>query len=88
MSTGPTNYYLLIYEAAAADLQVEEYGSDGPAAAAEYTKREHLYWDRPDVEVVLVGADSLETIKKTHAHYFAASVQSLLGDLERDLTAA
>jgi len=85
MSTGPTNYYLLIYEAATADLQVEEY-SDGPAAAAEYTKREHLYWDRPDVEVVLVGADSLETIKKTHSHYFAASVQSLLGDL--NLTAA
>lgn len=88
MNTGSTNYYLLVYEPATSKLQVDDLGSDETAAAMEYTKREHLYRDRPDVEVVLVGADSLETIKKTHSHYFAASVASLLGELEADLTAA
>jgi len=28
--------------------------------------------DEPQVEIVLVGADSIETIRQTHGHYFSA----------------
>lgn len=38
--------------------------------------------------MVLIGADSLDTVKKTHSHYFSESAESLLSDLEQRLTAA
>ena len=37
----------------------------------------------------MVGADSIDTVRKTHSHYFATSVTSdLVADLERDLSEA
>jgi hypothetical protein len=30
----------------------------------------------PDCEIVLVGADSLETLQTTHAHYFGDRMES------------
>ena len=36
----------------------------------------------------MVGADSIDTVRKTHSHDFATSVTSdLVADLERDLSA-
>jgi hypothetical protein len=80
--TESTNYFLLVYDVSTAGLQVEEYGSDGPTAATEYSLRERQYRDRPEIEVVLVGADSLETVKKTHSHYFSVPTESLLAGLK------
>ncbi|MHB8692483.1 MAG: hypothetical protein ACYDHH_14685 [Solirubrobacteraceae bacterium] len=80
-----SNYYLLIYEAATRRLQIEDFGAESAAAASTYSIREREYRDKPDIEVVLVGADSLETVKKTHSHYFATSTESLLLDLESAL---
>jgi len=85
--TESTNYFLLVYDVSTAGVQVEEYGSDGAAAAAEYSLREHKYRDRPEIEVVLVGADSLETVKKTHSHYFSVPTESLLAGLKSDQAA-
>jgi hypothetical protein len=85
MSTEPTNYFLLVYKSQGAELQIEELGADDAAAAEAYTRREHEYRDHPEIEVVLVGADSLDTVRKTHSHYFAGSSHDLLGDLEREL---
>jgi hypothetical protein len=38
--------------------------------AEEYAKRERENRGNRDLEIVLVGADSLETLKTTHGHYF------------------
>jgi hypothetical protein len=54
------------------------------AATAAYQESEAEYRDSSDVEIVLIGADSIETIQRTHGHYFAS-----VGDrLARYLTPA
>ena len=88
MTTGPTNYFLLVYHLDTREVHVEDFGADENAAADTYTAREHEYRDEPTVEVVMVGADSIDTVRKTHSHYFATSVTSdLVAELERDLSA-
>jgi hypothetical protein len=36
-----------------------------------HAEAEQTYRGRDDVEVVLLGADSIDTIKKTHSSYFS-----------------
>jgi len=67
----PLRHFLLIYDLSAGHLVEQlDLGEDGEAAAAEYSRREAEYRDRDGFEIVLVGADSIETIRQTHAHYF------------------
>ena len=47
--------------------------ADGTVAARAYTQMERAYRGQSRVEIVLVGADTIETIMRTHGHYFAAS---------------
>lgn len=65
-------HYLLVYDLVAQRLVRQKEFSDGDEAAMEYATLEREYKDRDDLEIVLVGADSIETIKRTHAHYFDA----------------
>lgn len=67
MSIGVT-HFLLIYDAKRRSLRWEDLGHDAEAAAARYSEVEEDLSD--GYEVVLIGADSLETIRTTHAHYF------------------
>jgi len=71
MSTTDIRHFLVVYDIAAREANVEHYGSDYDAALAAYAQAEQLYRGRDDVEVVLLGADSLDTIKKTHSSYFS-----------------
>jgi hypothetical protein len=87
MSPDASNYFLLIYNQSTGELAVEEFGDSPELAAAEYGRRERSYGDRSEIEVVLVGADSLETIKKTHSHYFRPTPESLRSGIEESLTA-
>ncbi len=84
--TEQTTYYLLVHRVAPHALDVESF-RDEAAAAAAYSVREHEHRDDADVEVVLVGADSLETVRQTHSHYFAET-GDVMADVERELAAA
>jgi hypothetical protein len=65
------NHFLLLYDVRhQALLDALPFGEDGDAAAAAYAEKEQVYRDRDDVEIVLLGADSLDTLRKTHPHYF------------------
>ncbi|MDA0184113.1 hypothetical protein OJ997_27640 [Solirubrobacter phytolaccae] len=44
--------------------------ADSAAAGRAYVHAERKNAGDPDREIVLVGADSLATLKMTHAHYF------------------
>jgi hypothetical protein len=68
----PLRHFLLVYDLAAQRLIKQQEFSDGNEAAAAYAALEGDYKGREDFEIVLVGADSIETIKRTHAHYFDA----------------
>jgi len=85
MSQGPTNYFILTYDLSTREVHVEEWHGDDVGAAAGYTEREREMRERKDIEVVLVGADSLDTVKRTHSHYFPTTTEDLLAELLREL---
>ena len=39
-----------------------------------YAATEEEYRDRRAIEIVLIGSDSIETVRMTHANYFDGSV--------------
>lgn len=50
--------------------EVREFGTDTEAALAAYADAERTYRDSDWMPVVLIGSDSLETVRITHANYF------------------
>ena len=73
----PERYFILIYNIPSRALEIHEFESDYEAAADAYTDFEAEHRGDRSVEVVLVGADSIDTIKKTHSHYFAERADDL-----------
>lgn len=67
----PLHQFLLIYNASTQRLiEANDLGDNTTGAVAAYADCEQRYRGNKDIEVVLIGSDSLETIKKTHGHYF------------------
>jgi hypothetical protein len=64
-------HYLLIYDLRAGRLLETRAFESADEASAAYSKAERQHLDQPDIEIVLIGADSLDTIRRTHGHYFA-----------------
>lgn len=68
----PLNHFLLIYDVQKqALLKAIDMGTDGAAAVEEYARLEDEYRAQNEIEIVLIGADSIETVKHTHSQYFA-----------------
>lgn len=65
-------HYLLVYDHEAERLVSSQEFKDAGAATVAYSKAEQLHAYSNKLEIVLVGSDSIETIKRTHGHYFAA----------------
>jgi len=68
--TAPTIYFLIIFDHKTEHLaQILEF-EDMNEALAAYGRREEEFSDESSTEVVLLGSDSLESVKKTHSLYF------------------
>lgn len=68
-------HFLIVFDHQAAKmLELREFGENSDAAVAAYAAKEEELRDHQDVEIVLIGSDSLETVKLTHANYFDGSV--------------
>jgi hypothetical protein len=63
-------HFLLVYDLKEQRLILEQPFKDAGAAARAYAACELQYRGDRDVEIVLVGADSIETIRLTHGNYF------------------
>jgi len=63
-------HFLLAYDHAREKLVYTREFSDAAEAAEEYTRLEQRHRDDTQLEIVLLGADSIETIKMTHGNYF------------------
>jgi hypothetical protein len=73
------HHYLVIYDIPSGKARVREFGDDYDAAIEAYNAIEREYHDREDLDIVLLGADSLDTIARTHSSYFETeSFESLL----------
>jgi len=68
-------HFLLVFDHDEGKL-VEDYafGNDSDAAVTAYAAKESEYQGRPSIEIVLIGSDSLETVRLTHANYFDGTV--------------
>ena len=72
MNVDDIRHFLVIYDVRAAKATVEEF-DDYDAALSAYEKIEKEHFDRDDLDIVLLGADSLETIKRTRSSYFSTT---------------
>ena len=70
---GAMVHFLLVFDHSQGRLVRCEKFSEGKKAAAAYGTAETEFQSNDDLEIVLVGADSIETIYKTHGHYFDES---------------
>ncbi len=71
MTDKPIEHFLLVFDHDKGRLvDRQDFGVDGSAALAAYAAKEAEYRERPRIEVVLVGSDSIETVRRTHANYF------------------
>jgi hypothetical protein len=63
-------HFLVTRDVAHQETTVVELGTDYEAAQDAYQAAEQRARGRRDLDVVLLSADSLETIKLTHSSYF------------------
>ncbi len=64
-------HFLLVFDHSRGELiELAEFGDDGDRAVARYAEKEQEYQGRKDIDIVLVGSDSLETVRLTPANYF------------------
>lgn len=65
-------HFLLIYNHANHELIDDRVfaDSESDAAIAAYQSAEQANENNVDIEIVLVGADSIDVVMKTHGHYF------------------
>jgi hypothetical protein len=68
--TDDIKHFLVTRDVRREHTDVQEFGTDYDAAQAAYREAEWKTRDRADIDVVLLSADSLETIKSTHSSYF------------------
>ena len=68
-------HFLLVYDHKTQVLRhSEQFGSSEEAVKA-YFDMEQRHKDDVLIEIVLIGSDSLETIRLTHANYFDGTVE-------------
>lgn len=69
-------HFLLIHDSRSHRLDIIEF-DDAAAAVAAYGDVELEYLDDRHLEIVLVGSDSLDTVRQTHGHYFSTRAPQL-----------
>ncbi|TAN34856.1 hypothetical protein EPN29_00590 [bacterium] len=74
MSKGIKHFLIVFDHDKGVMEELISFEEDGERAVAAYSAKEKELQDRKLVEIVLIGADSLETVEQTHANYFDGSV--------------
>jgi hypothetical protein len=70
MSPDEIKHFLVIYDPATGEVDVQRFGTDYDAAQKAYTEAERANDLGTRLDIVLLSADSLATIKQTHSSYF------------------
>jgi hypothetical protein len=77
MSPDEIKHFLVSYDLATGKTGVESFDTDYNAAQTAYAEAEQANADDEKLDIVLLSADSLETIKQTHSSYFNDGSQRL-----------
>jgi hypothetical protein len=81
------NQFLITYDIARDHAHVDELGEDTDGALTAYSAAERRHRGDANIEVVLLGSDSLATIKRTHSSYFGLGDDSADTIVRRELEA-
>jgi len=67
----PIQHFILVFDRHAG-RKVEElhFGTDREKAIVKYEELEAQYRDAAEMDIVLIGSDSIETVQVTHSTYF------------------
>jgi hypothetical protein len=77
MSPDEIQHFLVTYDLATGETEVRPFGTDYDAAQKAYAEAEQANADEAKRDIVLLSADSLETIKQTHSSYFTGGANRL-----------
>ncbi len=77
-----TVHFLLAYSHREQKLVRQDEFHDSRRATKAYADAEAQLNGDTDFEIVLIGSDSIETIMKTHGHYFHSFRGDLMDELE------
>ena len=70
MSPDEIKHFLITFDPTTGNTEVQPFGTDYDAAQAAYSEAEHANRANTALDIVLISADSLETIEQTHSSYF------------------
>jgi len=82
MSPDEIKHFLISLDPVAGKTDVRAFGTDYDAAQVAYAEAERGDGGRT-MDIVLISADSLATIEKTHSSYFRRQMRDLLADAAR-----
>jgi hypothetical protein len=85
MSPASVQHFLVVYDIHASHAEVESFGTDYEAALSSYETTEAEYREDPNIEVVLLGSDSIGTLQRTHSSYFRLSEKHIDQMIGREL---
>lgn len=66
-------HFLIIFDRAHSRLLSEQCFAEHRAALEERFRAERMHQDNPDIEVVVLSAESKEALRLTHARYFQST---------------
>ena len=70
MSPDELEHFLIIFDPGNGETRVQSFGTNYDAAQAAYSAAENDNLADAGLDIVLISADSLETIEQTHSSYF------------------
>lgn len=75
--------FVIVFDRPKGDiLEIIEFpDSDRESALRVLFERENRYRTNNDIEVVMLGAQSFETLKRTHMRYFKGEIQKSIATL-------
>lgn len=74
MSPDEIKHFLVSFDPETGQTGVQEFSTDYEAAQAAYNNAEQAGGIDSNLDIVLLSADSLETIEQTHSSYFSGQV--------------
>lgn len=81
---GKIQHFILVFDRHEGRLVDQlNFGVRAKAAVEKYEELEEEYREAPHMDIVLVGSDSIETVKITHANYFDGSARDVYADILR-----
>ena len=87
MSANDIKHFLIRYDIPTGLAEVVQFETNYADALQAYNECEAKYRDDPNVEVVLLGSDSLDTLRRTHSSYFELSEKHIDQVVGRELAA-